>query len=135
MAEGNNSNAEESTAISEEKTEIAHFCDDLNVSLGQIDHLLQELSQNNAEVVSIASQTNLLALNASIEAARAGEAGRGFAVVADEINSLSASSRDTAGKSNENQTQIVSTIHQIMYNSSLKHLHQQINLLVTESFS
>ena len=135
MAEGNNSNAEESTAISEEMTEIAHFCDDLNVSLGQIDHLLQELSQNNAEVVSIASQTNLLALNASIEAARAGEAGRGFAVVADEINSLSASSRDTAGKSNENQTQIVSTIHQIMDNSSLKHLHRQINLLVTESFS
>lgn len=135
MAEGNNSNAEESTAISEEMTEIAHFCDDLNVSLGQIDHLLQELSQNNAEVVSIASQTNLLALNASIEAARAGEAGRGFAVVADEINSLSASSRDTAGKSNENQTQIVSTIHQIMDNSSLKHLHQQIILLVTESFS
>lgn len=135
MAEGNNSNAEESTAISEEMTEIAHFCDDLNVSLGQIDHLLQELSQNNAEVVSIASQTNLLALNASIEAARAGEAGCGFAVVADEINSLSASSRDTAGKSNENQTQIVSTIHQIMDNSSLKHLHQQIILLVTESFS
>ena len=132
MAEGNNSNAEESTAISEEMTEIAHFCDDLNVSLGQIDHLLQELSQNNAEVVSIASQTNLLALNASIEAARAGEAGRGFAVVADEINSLSASSRDTAGKSNENQTQIVSTIHQIMDNSKqLLDTISQVNDRVT----
>ena len=34
MAEGNNSNAEESTAISEEMTEIAHFCDDLKSSSG-----------------------------------------------------------------------------------------------------
>lgn len=138
MAEGNNSNAEESTAISEEMTEIAHFCDDLNVSLGQIDHLLQELSQNNAEVVSIASQTNLLALNASIEAARAGEAGRGFAVVADEINSLSASSRDTAGKSNENQTQIVSTIHQIMDNSkqlldTISHVNDRVTNLAAST--
>lgn len=117
MAKGNNNNAEESSEIAAEMSEISRFCNNLSDSLTQINSLLEELSQNNAEVVSIASQTNLLALNASIEAARAGEAGRGFAVVADEINNLSTNSRDTASKSNENQEQIVSSIHKIISDS------------------
>lgn len=96
MAKGNNSNAEESSAISGEMTHVSDFCTGLNDSIVQITDLLSELTTNNAKVVDIANQTNLLALNASIEAARAGEAGRGFAVVADEINSLAANSKETA---------------------------------------
>lgn len=114
MLIGNQSNADESTNISNHVRDIADFCEELNASMDSIKSILDEMSQNNAEVVSIASQTNLLALNASIEAARAGEAGRGFAVVADEINKLASQSRDTANKSNEGQDKIMGSVGGIL---------------------
>ncbi len=101
MAQGNNGNAEESSAISHDMVDVTNFCNNLNESINRISEYLQELKSNNDRVVDIADQTNLLALNASIEAARAGEAGRGFAVVAGEINSLAADSKDTAELSGE----------------------------------
>jgi len=110
MLAGNQSNADESANISDNVKEMAGFCEELNASMATIKTILDEMSQNNVEVVNIASQTNLLALNASIEAARAGEAGRGFAVVADEINKLASQSRDTAGRSNEGQDKIMSSV-------------------------
>lgn len=110
MLEGNQSNADESSNISDNVREMAGFCEELNASMASIKSILDEMAQNNVEVVNIASQTNLLALNASIEAARAGEAGRGFAVVADEINKLASQSRDTAGRSNEGQDKIMSSV-------------------------
>ena len=106
MANGNTANANESTAISNEMLNVEKFCHQLQDALNGITDLLETLSSNNEEVVSIASQTNLLALNASIEAARAGEAGRGFAVVANEINSLAQSSKDTAQSSDESHQKI-----------------------------
>lgn len=114
LAEGNNSSAEECTDISNSMTSVRDFCQQLNGSLQRINEFIHELTQNNAEVVSIASQTNLLALNASIEAARAGEAGKGFAVVADEINQLASNSRDTASKSGSTQDKILEAIEQIL---------------------
>ena len=114
LAEGNNNSASECSDISGRMAEVRNFCEQLDTALQQINEYIQELTQNNAEVVSIASQTNLLALNASIEAARAGEAGRGFAVVADEINQLASSSRDTASKSGETQDKIVTAITTIL---------------------
>ena len=110
MLEGNQSNADESVNISDNVKEMVAFCEELNESMTTIKGILDEMTQNNAEVVNIASQTNLLALNASIEAARAGEAGRGFAVVADEINKLASQSRDTANKSSEGQDKIMSSV-------------------------
>ncbi len=101
LAEGNNSNATESTELSHEIAEVETFCNGLGDSVNNIKNALKELISNNEQVVSIADQTNLLALNASIEAARAGEAGRGFAVVAGEINNLAGNSKETANKSNE----------------------------------
>ena len=114
MVAGNQSNAEESSVISGHVKDIAEFCDGLNESMDSIKAILDEMAQNNAEVVSIASQTNLLALNASIEAARAGEAGRGFAVVADEINKLASQSRDTATRSNDGQDKIMGSVGDII---------------------
>ena len=101
MAAGNSENASESSAISEDMSDVSDFCNRLNNSMTQIKGHLSALSANNSKVVDIANQTNLLALNASIEAARAGEAGRGFAVVAGEINTLAADSKDTAQDSGE----------------------------------
>ena len=113
MAAGNESNADESTSISGEMQEVFTFCEKLGTAMDEIAELLNELTRNNEEVVSIASQTNLLALNASIEAARAGEAGRGFAVVADEINNLATNSRETANKSNESEKVILQSVASI----------------------
>ena len=114
LAEGNNSSAEECTDISNSMVNVREFCKQLDASIHQINEFIHELTENNTEIVSIASQTNLLALNASIEAARAGEAGRGFAVVADEINHLAMDSRDTASKSGVAQDRIVSSIESIL---------------------
>lgn len=114
MLAGNQSNADESANISDNVKEMAGFCEELNVSMDSIKTILDEMTQNNVEVVNIASQTNLLALNASIEAARAGEAGRGFAVVADEINKLASQSRETASRSNEGQDKIMSSVGDII---------------------
>lgn len=117
MAASNDSNAEESTSISQDVRNVTEFYAGLVKSMEEIYKLVGELSENNTEVVSIASQTNLLALNASIEAARAGEAGKGFAVVADEINHLATESRETANRSNSSQDKIMESINKILADS------------------
>ncbi len=111
---GNESNADESSQISADISDVSEFCNELAKSMESIKDFLKELTDNNTEVVNIAAQTNLLALNASIEAARAGEAGRGFAVVANEINKLSAASRETATRSDDSQEKIMSSIISII---------------------
>lgn len=125
MAEGNNSNAEESTGISCEMDNVRSFCMQLNDSMHHIMDTLEELEDGNARVVSIAAQTNLLALNASIEAARAGEAGKGFAVVAGEINSLATDSRETVEGTARNNEAIRKAILRIVQES--KDLLNNIN--------
>lgn len=119
MASGNESNAGESTGISEDILQVTNFCENLASAMDSIRVILQELVENNNEVVNIAGQTNLLALNASIEAARAGEMGRGFAVVADEINSLAADSRETANRSNQSQSKIMDAVTKIISDTNI----------------
>jgi len=114
MEAGNNSNAEESTGISQDVQDVTEFCRKLEESLAEIGELLAELKENNDQVVNVATKTNLLALNASIEAARAGEAGRGFSVVATEINELAVSSKETANNSNMGQKKIEVAINEIL---------------------
>ena len=113
MNTGNTGNAEESSAISGEMSNVSEFCNRVNESVSNISKFLDELTNNNKRVVEIANQTNLLALNASIEAARAGEAGKGFAVVAGEINELASDSKETAqnsGNANSNIKDAVNVI-------------------------
>ena len=120
MVAGNDSNAIESTQISEEITDINRFAEQLEASMEEIRNLIGQLATDNQRVVDIAENTNLLSLNASIEAARAGEAGKGFAVVASEINSLAADSRETANKSSENHERIDKSVLKILEDT--KHL-------------
>lgn len=53
----------------------------LEAEMGQIDELLEFISE-------VAEQTNMLALNANIEASRSSSTDDGFAVVADEVKEL-----------------------------------------------
>ena len=126
MLKGNENNASESVAISEDIKNVSAFCENLSKSMDDIGEFLQDMTRNNDEVVSIAAQTNLLALNASIEAARAGEAGRGFAVVADEINKLASESRETATRSNDSQEKIMSSVGVIMEDT------QKLNTIIEQ---
>lgn len=114
MALSNSTNANDTAAISNDISEVSSFCSNLVTSMDKIREVLNEISNNNAEISAISTQTNLLALNASIEAARAGDAGRGFAVVAEEINQLASNSAEATKKSDQSQEKITGLIEQIV---------------------
>lgn len=106
LSQGNEGNAEESTEIAHDMSDISKSSEEMMGLFAKITEFLVLIEENNAAIFGIASKTNLLSLNASIEAARAGEAGRGFAVVADQIKTLSDSSRNAAQDSNQNSVEI-----------------------------
>ncbi|MCR5669842.1 MAG: 4Fe-4S binding protein [Butyrivibrio sp.] len=138
ISTGNNDNAGQSSAISDDMANVADFCNKVNDSMGKITAYLDELESNNKKVVEIANQTNLLALNAAIEAARAGDAGKGFAVVANEINDLAADSKTTAQNSGEANENIKNAMEGIITETSdllniVNQVNEKIQALATSS--
>ena len=67
-----------------------------NQKIGEIIHMIDEISQKTKVINDIVFQTKLLSFNASVEAARAGEHGKGFAVVAEEVGNLARMSGNAA---------------------------------------
>ncbi|WP_379132182.1 methyl-accepting chemotaxis protein [Paenibacillus sp. sgz500958] len=98
--------AEAVSEIIGQMKEIDTSVSGIQVIVGNLAALSEEINTITSTINGIATQTNLLSLNASIEAARAGEQGRGFAVVAGEIRKLS----EVTGKSSLQITDLITRI-------------------------
>lgn len=90
---------------------------DLSVKIDEISSVTTEIADVLTAIAKVADKTKLIGINASIEAARLGNNGRGFSVVAKEIQTLSETSKSTALKIKELNTQINERIDQTKNNA------------------
>lgn len=74
--------------ITNSNGKILHHVGESHKELGEINRIIQSVSDKTRIINEIVFQTKLLSFNASVEAARAGEHGKGFAVVAEEMAKL-----------------------------------------------
>ncbi len=87
------------------------------MKIDEISSVTTEIGDVLTAIAKVADKTKLIGINASIEAARLGNNGRGFSVVAKEIQTLSETSKNTALKIKELNTQINERINQTMDNA------------------
>ncbi len=107
-------NAASADGIGEAMRRVDEMAQRFKQVLDEIQHNLDALEANNAQVIDISQQTNLLAVNAAIEAARAGAVGKSFAVVAGEIKALADKSKRTADENNASNMGIHTTVRALI---------------------
>lgn len=107
-------NAASADGIGEAMQRVDEMAQRFKQVLDDIQHNLDALEANNAQVIDISQQTNLLAVNAAIEAARAGVVGKSFAVVAGEIKTLADKSKRTADENNASNMGIHTTVRALI---------------------
>lgn len=107
VSEGNEDSTREIGTISAEVADMLTHADILRKNVGEMKDKLFKFTEASTQIVDISEQTNILSLNATIEAARAGENGRGFAVVADEVRKLAARSREVAGSTKSDESDML----------------------------
>jgi Na+-translocating ferredoxin:NAD+ oxidoreductase RNF subunit RnfB len=114
ISSGSESSTNEIENISREMADVLNTADILKTSVGKMRDKLDTFSKASVKIVEIANETNILSLNANIEAARAGEAGRGFSVVAEEVRNLASRSKEVAGSTVTDESEMLSSIKKIL---------------------
>lgn len=106
LAIGNQENADDTTKMAQDLSDLAKYISNLKEALDQVSSTVFGYNTINEEIIKISNQTSMLALNAGIEAARTGEAGKGFSVIATRVRDLSEATKGTVSKGKD-QTEMI----------------------------
>lgn len=113
VAAGNQSNANDTTAMAQALMTLVEYGEQLKESLQQVEASVRGYNDVNDSIIKISNQTSMLALNAGIEAARSGEAGKGFTVIANRVRDLSEQTKNAVSYGRQQSDLLVPAIQSL----------------------